>query len=44
MQTENKVMNVLSSVEHYTVSGDKLTLMQGEKVLAEFSRDKKEQK
>lgn len=44
MQTENKVMNVLSSVDHYTISGDKLTLKKGEKVLAEFSRDKKEQK
>jgi heat shock protein HslJ len=44
MQTENKVMNVLTSVDHYTVSGDKLTLMKGEKVLAEFARDKKEQK
>lgn len=44
MQTENKVMNILSSVDHYAVSGDKLTLMQGEKVLAEFNRDKKEQK
>jgi hypothetical protein len=38
------VMNVLTSVDHYTVSGDKLTLMKGEKVLAEFARDKKEQK
>jgi heat shock protein HslJ len=44
MQTENKVMNVLTNTDHYTVSGDKLTLMQGEKVLAEFTRDKKEQK
>jgi heat shock protein HslJ len=44
MKTENKVMNVLSNVDHYTVASDKLTLMQGEKVLAEFSRNKKEQK
>ena len=44
MKTESKIMTVLTSADHYTVSGDKLTLMQGEKVLAEFSRDKKEQK
>jgi heat shock protein HslJ len=44
MKTENKVMNVLSSVDNYSISGDKLTLKQGEKVLAEFTRDKKEQK
>lgn len=44
MKTENKIITVLSSTDHYTISGDKLTLMKGEKVLAEFARDKKEQK
>lgn len=44
METENKVMNILTGTDHYTISGDKLTLKQGEKVLAEFARDKKEQK
>ncbi|MFA6059330.1 MAG: META domain-containing protein [Taibaiella sp.] len=44
MKTENKVINVLGNVDNFSISGDKLTLKQGEKVLAEFTRDKKEQK
>jgi heat shock protein HslJ len=43
MQTENKVMDALRNTDHYIISGDKLTLMKGEKVLAEFVRHKKEQ-
>lgn len=44
METENKVMNALSNVDHFTVEGDKLTFLKGEKVLAEYTRRKKEQK
>ncbi len=44
METENRVMMVLSNTDHFTISGDKLTLMQGTKVLAEYSRGKKEEK
>lgn len=44
METENRVMNVMRNTNHFTVSGDKLTLKQGEKVLAEYVRSKKEQK
>lgn len=44
MQTENKVMLILSNTDHFSISGDKLSLMQGEKVLAEYSRGKKDQK
>lgn len=44
METESKVMNVLHSTDHFSISGDKLTLMQGQKVLAEYTRSKKEQK
>lgn len=44
MQTENKVMLVLTNTDHYSISGDKLTLMQGSKILAEYSRGKKEEK
>lgn len=42
--TERAVMNVLGSTDHYRISGDKLMLMQGDKVLAEFSRDQKVKK
>jgi heat shock protein HslJ len=44
MQTESRVMNVMMTADHYNISGDKLTLKQGEKVLAEYVRSKKEQK
>lgn len=44
MKTESKLMEVLHSTDHYRVTGDQLILMQGDKVLAEFSRSKKEQK
>ena len=44
MQTENKVMNAMMTADHYAITGDKLTLKQGEKVLAEYERSKKEQK
>lgn len=44
MKTEAKVMSVLQSTDRYRISGDRLVLMQGDKVLAEFSRGKKEQK
>lgn len=44
METENRVMMVLSNADHFKVSGDKLTLLQGAKVLAEYSRGKKEEK
>lgn len=44
MKTENKVLNILMTTDHYSILGDKLTLMQGDKVLAEFDRSKKEQK
>lgn len=44
MQTENKVLMALTNTDHFSISGDKLTLMQGEKVLAEYSRGKKEEK
>jgi len=44
MKTENKLFELYTLVDHYRVSGDKLSLMQGEKVLAEFGRSKKDQK
>lgn len=44
METENKVLGVLHSTDHYRISGDKLTLLQGEKVLAEFEKSKKPEK
>jgi len=44
LDTENKVMSALNSADHFSISGDKLTLMKGTKVLAEYSRGKKEQK
>lgn len=44
MKTENKLFELYTQVDHYRVSGDKLNLMQGEKVLAEFGRSKKDQK
>ncbi len=44
MQTENKVMLILNNTDHFSISGDKLQLMQGDKVLAEYSRGKKDEK
>lgn len=44
MKTENKLFELFPQVDHYRISGDKLSLMQGEKVLAEFGRSKKDQK
>ncbi|WP_118974506.1 META domain-containing protein [Taibaiella koreensis] len=44
LDTENKLYKIFDEVDHFRISGNKLTLMQGEKVLAEFTGGKKEQK
>lgn len=44
VETENKVMAAMVNADHFSIEGDKLTLKKGEKVLAEYSRSKKEQK
>ncbi len=44
METESKVITALVTTDHYKLEGDKLTLLKGEKVLAEYTRSKKEQK
>jgi heat shock protein HslJ len=44
METETKVMTALVTADHFTLEGDKLTLLKGDKVLAEYTRGKKEQK
>jgi len=42
METESKVMIALTTTDHFTISGDKLTLKKGDQVLAEYTRSKKE--
>jgi heat shock protein HslJ len=44
MKTESKLYDALRNTDHYKVSGGKLILMQGTKVLAEFVPLKKEEK
>lgn len=44
METENKVMQAFMNTDGYTISGDKLSLTQGGKVVAAFSRMAKEKK
>lgn len=44
METENKVLRALAETDHFNISGDKLTLMKAETVVAEFNRSKKGKK
>jgi len=44
MQTENKVMDALMNADSYHVTAENLTLMKGGKVVATFSKSKKEEK
>lgn len=44
MDTENRIMQAMMTTEKYSISGNKLVLMKGETVLAEFTRGKKDEK
>jgi len=44
MKTESRLYDILKKTDHYRISGDKLVLLQGNAVLAEFAPAKKDQK